>query len=606
MRADRPTREFTDESVRRFNSDAIAEALRSLELDYLAINPGASYRGLHDSIVNVLGNEQPRMLLCLHEEHAVAIAHGYAKVKERAMGVALHSNVGLMHATMALFNAWCDRVPMVVVGATGPLDADQRRPWIDWIHTAADQAALIRPYVKWDDQPLSAQAAVESLTSAHARSGTYPCAPVYVSLDAQMQEAPLPSPVRMPDPARHRPAPPPAPRPEAVRSLAAMLQAAERPLLLIGRVSRDPAAWDRRVAIAERLGAAVLCDLRCGAGFPSGHPLNPAAPGMFLTSAGRELVRRADVIVSLDWIDLAGAFKQAHGTAPVEARVVSCTMDHVLHNGWSKDHFGLAPVDLEIEAHPDLLVEALLGELPVKPRDRRSQWPPPDLPQTPPLLGKDGDQILIGDLSRALNAALTGYDATLVTLPLGFDGAELSVGHPLDYLGHDGGGGVGAGPGLAVGAALALDGTGRLPVAVLGDGDLLMGNTALWTASHHQLPLLVVVSNNRSFFNDEVHQERVARQRGRPVENRWVGQRIGEPVVDIPGLACSLGFDSAARVEHLDDLVVALADAAARVADGARVLVDVRVGAEGYPAGPASGDGRALRAGEVVEPVRAQ
>src|SRR5580693_118056 len=150
-----------------WGSDAVAAVLRALDLKYAALVPGASYRGLHDSIVNYLGNENPQMLLCLHEEHAVAIAHGYAKVTEEPMLAIVHSNVGLMHATMAFFDAWCDRLPVVVLGATGPVDATKRRPWIDWIHTSADQGALVRNYTKWDDQPGSPAAALESIVRAN-------------------------------------------------------------------------------------------------------------------------------------------------------------------------------------------------------------------------------------------------------------------------------------------------------------------------------------------------------------------------------------------------------------------------------------------------------
>src|SRR5881227_2735120 len=172
-----------------FGSDVIADALRALDVPYIALTPGASYRGLHDSIVNFLGNETPQMLLCLHEEAAVAIAHGYAKVTGKAMVTAVHSNVGLMHATMAMFNAWCDRLPVIVLGATGPVDAAKRRPWIDWIHTARDQGALVRPYTKWDDQPGSAAAARESLMRASFLAHAVPQGPVYVNLDAEMQES---------------------------------------------------------------------------------------------------------------------------------------------------------------------------------------------------------------------------------------------------------------------------------------------------------------------------------------------------------------------------------------------------------------------------------
>src|ERR1700734_3397279 len=193
-----------------FGSDVIAEALRSLDIPYIALTPGASYRGLHDSIVNYLGNTKPQMLLCLHEEAAVAIAHGYAKVTGKAMVTAVHSNVGLMHATMAMFNAWCDRPPVVILGATGPVDAARRRPWIDWIHTARDQGAIVRNYVKWDDQPASPGAAREALFRAMWMSTTAPRAPVYVNLDAEMQEAAMTEPLPPLDPSRFMPAVPSA------------------------------------------------------------------------------------------------------------------------------------------------------------------------------------------------------------------------------------------------------------------------------------------------------------------------------------------------------------------------------------------------------------
>src|SRR5881398_1970164 len=171
-----------------WGSDAVALMLRELDIPYVALNPGASYRGLHDSLVNLLGNRDPQMLLCLHEEHAVAIAHGYAKVTGKPMGAIVHSNVGLMHATMAIFNAWCDRAPVLVLGATGPMDATRRRPWIEWIHTARDQGALIRNFTKWDDQPASIGSAQEAILRAWLIANTAPQGPVYVNFDLALQE----------------------------------------------------------------------------------------------------------------------------------------------------------------------------------------------------------------------------------------------------------------------------------------------------------------------------------------------------------------------------------------------------------------------------------
>src|SRR3974390_1070573 len=192
-------------NVAGFGSDVVAEVLRDLDIPYIALNPGASYRGLHDSLVNHIGNAAPQMLLCLHEEAAVAIAHGYAKVTDKAMAAAVHSNVGLFHATMAIFNAWCDRMPIVVLGATGPVDAAKRRPWIDWIHTAADQGAIVRHYTKWDDQPASPAAAREALLRGHWIANTAPMGPVYINLDAEMQETKLADPLAPIDAGRFMP-----------------------------------------------------------------------------------------------------------------------------------------------------------------------------------------------------------------------------------------------------------------------------------------------------------------------------------------------------------------------------------------------------------------
>jgi len=567
-----------------FGSDVVAETLRRLELPFIALNPGASYRGLHDSIVNYLGNERPRLLLCLHEEHAVAVAHGWAKVTEQPLAVALHANVGLMHATMAIFNAYCDRVPMLILGATGPLDAARRRPWIDWIHTSADQGALVRESIKWDDQPASAAAAVESLLRGHQLTTAYPAAPVYVCLDAGLQEAALEAPLELPDVTRYRPPAPPAPAAADVERVLELLDAASRPLLLLGRVGRSQAGWDARVRVAERLGALVLTDLKTGASFPTAHPLNAAPPGTFLSAEAQALLRSADLVVALDWIDLGGTLRQAWGGKPAGARVVSCTLDDTLHNGRSKDHFELAPVDLAVRSHPDLLVAALDEQL--AGREPAPGWSPNVEPDPPAPEPGHGAGIPLRDLAAALRDAIAGRASCLVRLPLGWDGRDLQVAGPLDYLGQDGGAGLGSGPGMAVGAALALRGSGRIPVAVLGDGDFLMAATALWTAAHYRLPLLVVVANNRSFFNDEVHQERVALHRGRPVENRWIGQHIRDPDPDLAALACSLGLEGIGPVEEASALPEALASAVELVSGGAAVVLDVRVGTRGYPTSP--------------------
>jgi thiamine pyrophosphate-dependent acetolactate synthase large subunit-like protein len=272
-----------------WGSDAIARMLQALELPYVALNPGASFRGLHDSLVNCVGNQKPQMLLCLHEESAVAIAHGYAKASGRMMGVVLHSNVGLMHGSMAIFNAWCDRAPILVLGATGPWDAARRRPWIDWIHTAADQGALVRGYTKWDNQPGSVPAAYDALLRAAQMAMTAPRGPTYVNLDAALQESRLEELPPLPDPSRFRAPAPSQPVPESVARTADWLSSAVSPVILLGRGNRTMESWRARVALAEKLRARVITDLKQAAVFPTLHRSTSDRPAVFspMTPRGR-------------------------------------------------------------------------------------------------------------------------------------------------------------------------------------------------------------------------------------------------------------------------------------------------------------------------------
>jgi thiamine pyrophosphate-dependent acetolactate synthase large subunit-like protein len=567
VRHDEPVAASTDGAV--WGSDAIAAMLRALDIPYLALNPGASYRGLHDSLVNHLGNRAPQMLLCLHEESAVSIAQGYAKASDRLMGAVLHSNVGLMHASMSIFNAWCDRVPMLLLGATGPWDAARRRPWIDWIHTVADQGALIRDYTKWDNQPASVPATFEALLRAVQIAQTAPRGPTYVNLDAGVQEAKLERMPALPDPARYAPALPVAPSAEALSRAATLLDGAQRPVILAGRASRSEVGWQQRIALAEKLQARVLTDLKMAAAFPTDHPLHAAPPGNFLAPQAAAALRDADVVLALDWIDLAGTLKQAWGGEPVSAKVINVSPDAHLHRGWSMDHQALPPADAYLMCEPDAAVPLLLGGV---------QAHPAHAVAAPTDAGNgEATVVSIRALAEALNAATEKLDVCLTRVPLGWNGAYRRFRHPLDYLGLEGGGGVGAGPGITVGAALALKGSGRIAVAIMGDGDFLMGNTALWTACHYDIPCLIFIANNRSFYNDELHQERVARERGRPVENKWIGQRIAEPDIDLAMMARSQGAQGIGPVETMDQLHAAVTEGLAAVQQGRVCVVDVRV-----------------------------
>jgi thiamine pyrophosphate-dependent acetolactate synthase large subunit-like protein len=566
-----------------FGSDVVADTLRALGLTYIALTPGASFRGLHDSLVNHLGNERPSILLCLREEHAVAIAHGYAKVTGKAMGAAVHSNVGLFNAAIAIFNAWCDRMPVMVIGATGPVDASKRRPWVDWIHTARDQGAIVRGYTKWDDQPASPLAAREALMRAGWIAETMPMGPVYVNLDAGMQEMRIDGMPPSVDTARFMPPAPTVAPDERVRSAAALLNDAARPVILAGRVSRSPEAWDARVLLAETLGARVVTDLKVGAAFPTDHPLHIGAPTASLSEDACAAIKAADAVLSLDWVDLAGTLKVACGGSAPNGKVIQVSLDHFLHRGWNSDYQALPPVDLMLGAHPDAVVPALLAVLSPQRTDVQTR-PAPRRPARA-ALAKAGS-ITIEQLGQALHAAAGARAVSLLHLPISWNAEIWPFDHPLDFIGSNGGGGVGCGPGIAVGAALALKGSGRLPVAITGDGDFLMGATALWTAVHYRIPLLVVIANNCSFFNDEMHQEVVALARGRPPENRWIGQRISDPDIELAAIARAQGARGYGPVTDADALAGTFKEAIAAVEQGYVAVVDVRT-ESGYSAAAA-------------------
>jgi thiamine pyrophosphate-dependent acetolactate synthase large subunit-like protein len=571
----------------QWGSDAIAELLRALDLPYVALNPGASFRGLHDSLVNKLGNRDPQMLLCLHEESAVAIAHGWAKVTGRPLCAIVHSNVGLMHATMAVFNAWCDRAPLLLLGATGPVDAAKRRPWIDWIHTAKDQGALIRDYTKWDDQPGSVPAALESILRAWQITGTAPHGPVYVCLDAAIQEMRLETPVKMPDVARFKSPPPAAPSRELLQDAARRLASAKRPLLLMGRVSRSEKDWAARIALAEKLGGLVLTDMKIAGAFPTTHRLHAASPSTFASEQACTLLREADVVVSFDWVDLAGTLRSAFGAEDPGNTIIQVSLDQYLHNGWSMDHQGLPPADLYLVSDPDVTIHALVEELAAhKAGSVWNGWEKPALQVLPD--GEANAPLTVPVLASAVQRAFKGRKTTLSRHPLSWAGHMWPVEHPLDFLGTDGGGGIGSGPGTSVGAALALKGSDRIPLAILGDGDFLMGATAVWSAVHYGIPMIVLIANNRSFYNDEVHQERVARMRERPIENKWIGQHIAGPDVDLAMMARAQGATGIGPVRSLADLDEAIAAAILAFERGDTVVVDVRV-EPGYDAGMTNG-----------------
>jgi benzoylformate decarboxylase len=359
---------------------------------------------------------------------------------------------------------------------------------------------------------------------------------------------------------------------------------AKFPLILMGRVSRKQADWDRRVRFAEAIGAAVLTSSNDPAAFPTTHPLHFAAPCLRPNKDAAALIKKADLVISLDWLDLAGLFRLSLGTAqtqvPADKTIIHCSIDSIRTNGWSMDHQALPAVDIPIFAEPDPFVAQMLDQLAVKDRSKvktrpemrgLAHWNDAPMIKSSPSRGQT---MSLWDMAMTVREFVKGRAVTFARLPIGWPGEAYEFDGPLSFMGNDGGGAVGTGPGHTIGTALALKDTDRLTIGILGDGDYLMGVSALWTASHFEIPVMIVAADNRSYYNDEMHQERVAQMRSRPAQNRWIGQRIDDPRVDLVAMARAQGFQSEEPVSTTEALAKALKRGAEVVAKGGRYFID--------------------------------
>jgi acetolactate synthase I/II/III large subunit len=573
----------------QYGSDVIVELLRTCGIAYAACNPGATFRGLHDSIVNYGCNQMPELVECCHEEISVAIAHGYAKATGKPMAALLHNVVGLQHASMAIFNAWCDRVPLLAIGATGPMDTTIRRPWIDWIHTALVQGTLVRDYVKWDDQPHSLAGVPESFLRAYRIALTDPQGPVYLCYDAGLQEEVVHTPVPLPNPQRYAPPAPPQANPAALERVADALVQAQHPVLIVDLLGRHPEAVPYLVQLAELLAIPVI-DRGGRFNFPNTHPLN-------LTDAASTLLAQADVVLALDVLDLFGALGQVDKATRLFQPAISphtttihITLGDLFVRSWAADYERLPAVDLPIAADTALALPALLSlcqarlgraeaarlavraaQLHSQHAALRQQWQQvaqAAAPQRP---------MAVPTAVAAIWDVLRHEDWVLVNNAVGAWTRRLwDWQRPGCHLGSSGGAGLGYGMGAALGGALAYRGSGKLCVNLQADGDLLFTPSALWTAAHHRLPLLVIMFNNRSYYNSEEHALELARLRERPEANAGIGTRLDDPPVNFAQLAQCFGLYGEGPIDTPEAIRPALQRALRVVKEEQRLaLVDI-------------------------------
>ncbi len=571
-----------------FQSDVIADLIKRFGFPYIALNPGASYRGLHDSLVNHNGNEPP-MLLCQHEKIAVQIAHGYAKASGRPMVAIVHDVVGLLHATMGIYYAYIDRAPIFVVGATGPMDEGKRRPFIDWIHTANVQGEAVRNFVKWDYQPASIDGVADAFARAYSIMMSEPQGPIYMCYDAWLQEAPLAAAVPLPaGPAVPSPM---APDPAALAQAADLLLAAKFPVLLPEYVGRAANGFADMVALAETVGAAVH-DVNGRLNFPNRHPLDlswePAAFG------------EADLILGLDLRDWEKpTHARPHGTDRTKRPLFSPQCEwieigfgDIAVSKWSMDYQRIPECRLRVLADTALAIPALTAlcreriahdqalaqriaaraqrigatHRAMRARleaDARKNWDA--VPMTPARLAHEVWQVIQHEDWVLTAGTLQEWARKLWDF-------DRPYRHPGRYLG------TGTQIGMSLGVALAHRGKGRLVVDLQPDGDLMFDAGALWIAARYRIPMLVVMYNNRAYLNDWEHQIHVAEHRGTPVERAHVGQDIVDPAPDFSTLARSLGWHAEGPIERPGDVAAALQRAIAEVKAGRPALVDTVVG----------------------------
>ena len=568
-------------------SDFMVDVLRSLDIEYFCSNPGSSFRALHESIVNYGGNQKPEFITCCHEESSVAMAHGYFKIEGKPLGILAHGTVGLQHAAMAIYNAYCDRVPVyIVVGNT--LDATMRRPGVEWLHSVQDAASIVRDFVKWDDTPISLQHFAESAARAYKIAMTPPMEPVLLVADSELQERPVADKSKLSVQRVTRTAPPQGDS-GAVAETARLLVAAQTPVLIADRAARTAAGMRSLIELAETLQAPVI-DQGGRMNFPSRHPLNQSG-------RARALIADADVIVGLELTDFWGAVnayrdqleRTSRRITKAGAKLISITAGDLYMRSNYQDFERYPEVDIAVAADAEAtlpaLVEAVKRLITAGHRNTfqergaklaAAHQTALEQSRVDATYGWDASPISTARLFAEVWAQIRNEDWSLVSSTQSNWPARLwNIDKYYQFIGGSGGAGVGYGAPAAVGAALANRKYGRLTVNIQNDGDLMYAPGVLWTAAHHRIPMLSVMHNNRSYHQEIMHLQRMANRHNRGIDRAAIGTTIEDPNIDYAKMAQSMGLFAEGPISNPKDLGPALRRAVAAVKRGEPALVDV-------------------------------
>jgi acetolactate synthase I/II/III large subunit len=573
----------------RPGSDFMVDVLKQLGFEYVCANPGSSFRGLHESIINYGGNRDPELITCCHEESSVAMGHGYSKVEGKPLAVLLHGAVGSQHAAMAVYNAFCDRAPVFLISAN-LADATSRRPGVEWAHSVQDGNTLLRDFVKWDDTPASLQHFAESAVRAYQIAMTPPMMPVALVADGDLQENPHEG--AWPRIPKLVLAAPPQGESGAVGEAARMLAAAQNPVIIADRAARTPAGMALLVELAETLQAPVI-DQWGRMNFPSRHPLNHSA-------RGRALVSEADVILGLEVSDFWGTINSFRDqlqrtSAPITkpgTQLIAITSNDLFLKSNYQEFQRFTDVDLAIAADAEATLPSLIEALKRRiTSDRRRALE--DRGAKLAAAGReaqararadaayawDASPISTARLSAELWNQIKNEDWALVSSELGFVSnwplRLWNFDKPYQFLGGSGGAGVGYGAPASVGAALAHKKHGRLTVAIQNDGDLMYAPGVLWTAAHHRIPLLSVMHNNRAYHQEVMHVQRMALRHNRDVTRAGIGTTLEDPNIDYSKIAQGMGIAGEGPISDPKDLGPALKRGVEAVRRGEPALVDV-------------------------------
>jgi acetolactate synthase-1/2/3 large subunit len=576
-------------TVDRPGSDFMVDVIKSLGIEYVCANPGSSFRSLHESIVNYGGNKAPELLTCCHEESSVAMGHGFAKVEGKPLVAMLHGPVGLQHASMAIYNAYCDRVPVYLILGNS-LDAATRRPGVEWLHSAQDAASMVRDFIKWDDTPVSLSHFAESAVRAYKIAMTPPTMPVLIVADLDLQENPVGenSRVRVP---RLPQLTAPEGESNAVMQLARWLVAAENPVIIADRAARTPAGLRRLVELAETLQAPVV-DQWGRLNFPTRHRLNHS-------DRMRPLIAAADVILGIELTDFWGALNtfrdQANRTSRLAtkagARIVSITAGDLYAKGNYQDLERYPEVDLAISADGETTLPALIEAVKQLMTDDRRRAISErgvklsavrrellDRARADAAVAWDASPVSTARLSAELWAQIKDHDWSLVSEAVFISNWPLrlwDISKHYQFIGGQGGYGVGYGAPAAVGAALANKKYGRISINIQNDGDLMYAPGVLWTAAHHQIPLLSVMHNNRAYHQETMHVQRMANRHQRGITRAAIGTALESPHIDYAKMAQSMGIYAEGPITNPQELGPAIRRALDVVVRGEPALVDV-------------------------------